>query len=269
MQLENSTALSLPLWSEHEFMSTANSDFRPWLEAYPLEGATNAGTVLVCPGGGYAMRAAHEGITIAQRFNELGFHAFVVHYSVAPHRHPQPLRDVARALRMIRQGGANWQVDPHRIAVCGFSAGGHLTASLGVHHHHAVLQADSQQDQQSSRPDALILCYPVISAGDFRHEGSFTNLLGPDATSAQRQEMSLELQVGPHTPPTFLWHTAEDAAVPVENSLLFASALSRHRIPFELHVYPHGRHGVGLSPEDAHVATWSILCGEWLRGLGW
>ena len=267
-QHEQPSSRSLWLWSEEEFQ-TATPGFRPWLDPYPLESERPVGAVLICPGGGYGQRAYHEGILIAECFNALGYHSFVVHYSVAPHRHPQPLRDVARALRMIRQSAAEWKVDPDHIAVCGFSAGGHLAASLGVHFGHAALQQDTANDGVSSRPDGLILCYPVISAGQFRHQGSFDNLLGGDADEAARSEMSLELQVSEGTPPAFLWHTVEDAGVPVENSLLFAQALRRHHIPFEMHIYPQGRHGLGLSAEDPHVATWVDLCAGWLRGRGW
>ncbi|MEZ4637660.1 MAG: alpha/beta hydrolase [Caldilineaceae bacterium] len=268
MEFEQPTARSIWLWPEDGF-EAAEPGFRPWFDPYPLPGETALGAVLICPGGGYARRAYHEGILIAECFNALGFHAFVVHYSVAPHRHPQPLRDVARALRMIRQRAGEWRVDPEHIAVCGFSAGGHLTASLGVHFDHAALHADTAHDGVSSRPDALILCYPVISSGEFRHQGSFDNLLGEHADEAARAEMSLELQVNAHTPPAFLWHTVEDAGVPVENSLLFAQSLRRCGVPFEMHIYPHGRHGLGLSAEDPHVATWVDLCAGWLRGRGW
>jgi acetyl esterase/lipase len=122
----------------------------------------------------------------------------------------------------------------------------------------------------ATRPDALVLCYPVISTGEFGHQGSLQNLLGSAAADpARRQEMSLELQVTEHTPTAFLWHTFADGGVPVENSILFAMALRRNKVPFELHVYPNGAHGLGLAPADAHVATWMPLCCEWLAGMGW
>jgi acetyl esterase/lipase len=204
-----------------------------------------------------------------QRFNAAGLHAFVVHYSVAPHRHPQPLRDAARAMRLIRQRAGEWQVDLGRIAICGFSAGGHLAASLGVHHASRWVAGDDPVDQLSCRPDGLILCYSVITAGQFAHQGSLENLLGPGHDAQLRREMSLEEQVDADTPPAFLWRTVADGSVPVENSVLFAQALRRHGTLFELHLYPHGGHGVGLSDEDPHVATWMGLCCEWLQGMGW
>lgn len=263
--IKTRSANSVWLWPGEPPYSSPEDDFRPWLERYPADTDAVRGAVLVCPGGGYVMRAPHEAEPIARRFNAGGFHAFVVHYRVAPHRHPAPLLDASRALRLIRAHADEWRVDPARIAVCGFSAGGHLTASLGVHYGMDALNVGDDFDALSARPDALILAYPVITAGEFAHRGCFETLLGPEATPELLRLMSLELQVTPETPPTFLWHTAEDGGVPVENSLLFAAALHKHNVPFELHVYPYGQHGVGLSPEDPHVATWADLCCEWLR----
>ncbi|HOU15984.1 MAG TPA: alpha/beta hydrolase [Anaerolineae bacterium] len=258
---------SLWLWPGEPPCSSPEDDAqRPWLERYPADTPDVRGAVLVCPGGGYNHRAAHEAEPIARRFNACGFHAFVVQYRVSPHRHPAPLLDASRALRLIRAHTDEWRVDPARIAVCGFSAGGHLAASLGVHYGMDVLNTGDDLDAISARPDALILCYPVITSGEFAHRGCFETLLGPDATPELLRLMSLERQVTPETPPTFLWHTAEDGGVPVENSLLFAAALHKHNVPFELHIYPYGRHGLGLASEDAHVATWAALCCAWLRG---
>jgi acetyl esterase/lipase len=224
---------------------------------------------LICPGGGYGGRAAHEGITIAQRFNKAGLHAFVVHYRVAPNRHPAPLLDASRAMRLIRQHAAEWKVSPQHVAICGFSAGGHLSASLGTHFDRPYLKGTLPVDQFSNRPDASILSYPVISSGPLGHRGSFMNLLGDKATPEQLQDMSLELQVTATTPPAFLWHTVEDQGVPVENSLLFAAALRKVGTPFELHVYPKGTHGVGLAENNPHLATWMPLACHWLAELGW
>ncbi|HQE94182.1 MAG TPA: alpha/beta hydrolase [Anaerolineae bacterium] len=263
--METRSANRVWLWSGEPPYSSPEDDFRPWLDLYPADTAEVRGAVLVCPGGGYVNRAPHEAEPIARRFNAGGFHAFVVHYRVAPHRHPAPLLDASRALRLIRAHADEWRVDPGGIAVCGFSAGGHLTASLGVHYGMDVLNTGDALDAVSARPDALILGYPVITSGEFGHHGCFENLLGPDPAPELLQMLSLELQVTPETPPTFLWHTAEDESVPVENSLLFAAALHKHGVPFELHIYPRGRHGLGLAPEDAHVATWAALCCEWLK----
>ena len=259
----------LPLWPADPPASSPGDSFRPWLERYPAQGDTPRGAVLICPGGGYANRAPHEGEPVARRFNQAGLHAFVVQYRVAPHRHPAPLLDASRAVRIIRANAAIWQVDADHIGILGFSAGGHLAASLGVHFADPVLDTGDALATIPCRPDALILCYPVISSGAHSHAGSFDNLLGEDAPDSLRVKMSAELQVSASTPPAFLWHTFEDAGVPVENSLLFGQALRRFGTPFELHVYPHGKHGLGLAPEDPHVATWMDLCCGWLKGMGW
>lgn len=259
----------LPLWEGHPPASAPDSDFCPWLDLYPLEGERVRGAVLVCPGGGYVGRAQHEGQPIAACYNAAGFHAFVLQYRVAPNHHPAPLLDVSRALRLVRYNAAAWRVDPDHIAVCGFSAGGHLTASLGVHYGLNLLNVGDGLDAVSCRPDALVLGYPVISSASFAHVGSFKNLLGAEPDPELLALMSLENQVTAETPPAFLWHTAEDGGVPVENSLAFAGALSEADVPFELHVYPKGRHGLGLAKEDPHVATWMDLSIGWLRQMGW
>ncbi|MDD2708273.1 MAG: alpha/beta hydrolase [Verrucomicrobiae bacterium] len=260
---------SIFLWPNQPPHSAPSDTFRPWLDPYLVKGNRLRGAVLICPGGGYTGRAAHEGIAIAQRFNQDGLHAFVVHYRVSPNRHPAPLLDVSRAMRMIRQRAVEWLVSTDHIAVCGFSAGGHLTASLGVHFDTEFTRAGDPIEKISSRPDALILCYPVITSGPHSHRGSFNQLLGENPSPELMEKMSLERQVTSKTPPSFLWHTAEDKGVRVENSLLFAQALSQNKVPFELHVYPAGRHGLGLALEDPHVATWMPLCCEWLRGMDW
>ncbi|MGC9347309.1 MAG: alpha/beta hydrolase [Anaerolineae bacterium] len=257
------------LWEGRPPASSPADDFRPWLELYLLPGETTRGAVLVCPGGGYVDRAPHEAAPIAEVFNAAGMHAFVLQYRVAPHRHPAPLLDASRAMRIVRANAEDWHVDPSRIAVCGFSAGGHLTASLGVHFDLPDLEIGDALDGVSCRPDALVLAYPVISSASHVHRGSFENLLGPAPGPDLLSLMSLELQVSDETPPAFLWHTAEDTAVPVENSLRFAEALHAHGVPFELHVYPKGEHGLGLAEGDPHVASWYELCVEWLQGMGW
>jgi len=179
------------------------------------------------------------------------------------------LLDALRALRIIRHRAAEWKVDPKRLAILGFSAGGHLAASAGVHYDLLPPAVGDEIDGQPCRPDAFVLCYPVISAGAFAHQGSFRNLLGDDESGEMRHLMSAEEHVSEETPPTFMWHTVDDGAVPVENSFLFARALHRRNVPLEMHLYPHGRHGLGLAPDDAHVATWAELCCQWLHARGW
>lgn len=232
--------------------------------------STPRGAVLVCPGGGYGHRAAHEAEPIARAFNAHGFHAFVVQYRIKPCRHPAPLADAVHAMRLIRRNAAAWGVSPDHIAVCGFSAGGHLAGSLGVLHDEIPATAP---DDPTGRPDAMILSYAVLSTRA-QHKGSFDNLLGPDADATLRDRFSIEQNVTANTPPTFLWHTADDGAVPVENALLMAMALRAHKVPFELHVFPHGPHGVGLAngPDrkcSPRIAAWMGLACGWLDELGW
>ena len=224
------------------------------LTPYLIDGPGPSPAIVVCPGGGYRRHAAHEGEPVARWLNSLGIAAFVLEYRVAPHRHPAPLQDATAAIREVRQRAADWRVDPAKVAILGFSAGGHVAASAGT------LSPD-----KSGRPDLMVLCYPVITFGEHRHEGSMLNLLGEEPSDEARRALSLETRVTPETPPTFLWHTAEDASVPVQNALLFADALARNRVPFELHVFPEGRHGLGLAEGLPAVGAWTSLCAAWLR----
>lgn len=264
------------VWVQGTYAGQLEDGFTPKMETYILKGEQKRGAVLICPGGGYGFTSEREAEPIALEFNAAGFHAFVLYYSVAPRKHPQPLLDVSRAIRILRENAEEWNILTDKIAVCGFSAGGHLAASLGVHWDNPLLQDEQDQGADIYRPNALILSYPVISGGEHAHRGSFDNLLGEDPEEALLTEMSLEEQVSEKTPPAFIWHTFEDTAVPVENSLLFAQAMRRHGIPFELHIYPEGPHGLSLATKltatnegqiDPHVATWMDLCIQWLSRL--
>ncbi|HEX3046916.1 MAG TPA: alpha/beta hydrolase, partial [Bacillota bacterium] len=212
----------IELWPEGMYQRNNKEDFRPTLATYILDGDKSRGAVLICPGGGYGFVSEREGEPIALQFNAAGFQAFVLNYSVSPHRHPQPLLDVSRAMCLLRERAGSWKVDPKKIAVCGFSAGGHLAACLGVHWSKPYLQNAPGIMMGMNQPNALILSYPVISSREFAHRGSFENLLGEHADEDLLGEMSLERQVNPETPPVFIWHTYNDGLVPVENSLLFA-----------------------------------------------
>jgi acetyl esterase/lipase len=267
-------AQRIDIWEGYEYEGKGADGFRPSMETYVLSGEKKRPLVLICPGGGYRFVSPREAEPIALQFNAAGFHACVLTYSVAPRRHPQPLRDLSRAMCLIRENASAWRVNPAEIAVCGFSAGGHLAASLGVHWMKSYLEGIPGIVLPENRPNALVLAYPVITSGTHAHEGSFENLLGQDADRHERQEMSLELHVSQNTPPSFLWHTFEDAGVPVENTLLFANALRSSGIPFELHVYPDGSHGLSLATEETadgpgrenpHVASWMSMCTEWLH----
>ncbi len=260
---------TIKLWKSAGSAGTGNpaADFEPCLETYLLDGAGPArGGVLVCPGGGYGMRAAHEAAPVAAAFNAEGFHAFVVHYRVSPWRYPAEQSDLFRAIRLIRSRAKEWNLNPSQLAVLGFSAGGHLAASGGVLFDEVEADDGDAADGESRRPDALILCYPVINVTEsFGHRGSGKNLLGDKLDTPEGKRFNLENRVTADTPPAFLWHTADDGAVNVENSILFAEALWKHGVTAELHVFPHGRHGLGLAPDAPDVAAWPELAARFLR----
>jgi acetyl esterase/lipase len=269
MTVQDQTRQELPLWSgDVPGIDTGAPRHLPAIVPFPVKAARPVGAVVVCPGGGYGGRAPHEADPIALRLNELGIAGFVCHYRVAPYRHPYPMLDAQRAVRWVRAHAAEYRVNPDRVGILGFSAGGHLASTVATHYDRGNPNATDPVDRQSCRPDAVILCYAVISFGRFGHLGSRENLIGPAPPEELRLSLSNETQVTPDTPPTFLWHTAADEGVPVQNSLLFAEALAGQGVAFELHVYPSGNHGLGLAPDDPHVASWSSLCGEWLHGLG-
>ena len=245
---------------------------KPKITVYlaPAERATGA-AVVVCPGGGYHILAAdHEGKQIALWLNSLGVSAFVLQYRLGErYRHPAPLQDAQRAIRMVRSRAVEWRVDPKRVGILGFSAGGHLASTAATHFDDGRADAVDPIERQGSRPDFAVLCYAVISLVDpVAHSGSRKNLLGDPADPALVELLSNEKQVTSRTPPTFLWHTADDSAVPVENSLLFFQALRKAGVAGELHVFPHGKHGLGLAPGDPSVSQWPGLCAVWMEGLG-
>ena len=202
--------------------------------------------IVICPGGGYGHLSDREAEPVALTFAAMGFNAFVVWYRLAPNRHPAPLHDVAAAVAWVSAHAAEQLGDPDAIAVAGFSAGGHAAGSLGVRWHDAALMAQADLTPEAVRPNALVLCYPVITGGRFAHRGSFVNLTGSE-DMAVHQQHSLEALVTPDTPPTFLWHTWEDGAVPVENTMLMATALRRNKVLTETHIFPHGGHGLALA----------------------
>lgn len=230
------------------------------------------GLALVFPGGGYRFISPRERKPVADAFAQAGWQPFVLTYSTGENLGTTPLQEAAWAVRTIRSLDTVFLHLP--LTVCGFSAGGHLAASLGVHYKDEQVFPD-KKTQSQNRPDSLILGYPVITAGEFRHDESFNRLA---RTAEEREFFSVENHVTPETPPAFLWHTAEDATVPVENSLLFAEALKASNVPFGLHVYPTGPHGMSLAtpevadPEqgrmpDPFIATWFGLALTWLEAL--
>ncbi|WP_168122895.1 alpha/beta hydrolase [Paenibacillus sp. HB172176] len=259
------------LWQENAPHALGNEEEdKPYLELFLLESKKPKSLVIVCPGGGYMGRSHHEGPIIAQWLNSIGVSAAVLHYRVHPYGYPVPMIDAQRAVRYARYFASEWNVDPDRIGLMGFSAGGHLAATVGTHHDQGIERSIDGVDRESCRPDALILCYPVISFQDeYTHVGSRAVQLGEDPDPELIEFLSNELHVKEDTPPTFLWHTAEDKAVVPENSLLFAMSLSKHRIPYELHIFEEGVHGIGLAEDVPDTAEWSRLAERWLIRLGW
>ena len=237
----------------------------------PADQATGA-AVVICPGGGYGHLAmGHEGIDIGQWFNSFGVAAFVLKYRHhgSGYRHPAPLEDAQRAIRTVRARAAEWKVDPQRLGILGFSAGGHLASSAGTHFDQGKIAAVDPIERVGCRPDFLILCYPVISlTTPFTHQGSKQNLLGENPDPKLVESLSSELQVTPETPPTFLFHTDADAGVAAENSVLFYLALRKAKVPAEMHLYEKGPHGVGLARNLPGVSSWPDRCVDWMRGRG-
>lgn len=251
---------------------TADLD-KPTLTVYLPSGpnATKTG-VVVAPGGGYQHLAmAKEGSDIAHWLNEHGVAAFVLKYRLGPTYHnPIELEDAQRAIRMVRANAAEYGIDPDHLGMWGFSAGGHLTATAGTHFDAGNPNATDAIDRQSSRPDFLILAYPVITMMDpYVHKGSRTYLLGDNPDTALEQSMSAELQVTKDTPPTFLFATTDDGTVPVMNSVMFYSALVKAGVPAEMHLFQHGSHGSGLAATNPELSVWPDLLIKWMRERGY
>jgi acetyl esterase/lipase len=240
----------------------------PSYQLYPAaaEKATGA-AVVVCPGGGYRGLAPHEGHDIALWLNSLGVTAVVLKYRLGPkYQHPSMMYDVQRAIRTTRSKAAEWKIDPQRIGVMGFSAGGHLSSTAATHFDAGKPEATDPIERVSSRPDVAILCYPVITMTDpFVHAGSRRNLLGENPGPELIKLLSSEQQVTEQTPPTFIFFTEDDKSVPLENGLMMAAALRRAKVPYEMHIYETGRHGVGLAKDNPSLRTWPSLLENWLR----
>lgn len=242
--------------------------------------------VLICPGGGYVYTSAREDEALAMQFLAMGCHVAVLKYSCAPARYPVALTELASAMLLIREHEEEWYIQPGAVIVLGCSAGAHLAASLGTLWKEDFLGkavGATGERQRLLRPDGMILCYPVITSGPFAHRGSFENLLGEEAGKEERwaepgsllRSLSLEERVSEDTPPAFLWHTFEDESVPVENSLLFVSALRKAGVPVEFHLYPRGGHGLGLANRltatraggaiQEECTTWISLVRTWIE----
>jgi acetyl esterase/lipase len=267
----------IPLWpagSVPGATGTGDND-APTLTPYQAAGAkSKAPAMVILPGGGYGGLAQHEGHDFALYLNREGIRCFVVKYRLGSHgyRHPSMLNDAARAVRLVRSRAAEFGVDPDKIGIMGSSAGGHLASTLLTHHEPGKTDATDPVERVSSRPDLGILCYAVISMGPFSHAGSRKNLLGDNPAPELIEDLSNENRVTASTPPTFLWSLRDDAAVPIENSMAFATACRKAKVPFELHIYDGKPHGIGLGTkppafENPHPWTADLLA--WLKIQGW
>jgi acetyl esterase/lipase len=270
-------SVTLPLWLSGSVPGSrgTNDVDIPTLTAYPAARTSQAQPAMVIlPGGGYGGLAGHEGRDYALFLNREGVHGFVVKYRLGSqgYRHPSMLQDAARAVRWVRAHAAEWGVDPDRIGIMGSSAGGHLASTLLTHHDGGDTQSSDPVERVSSRPNLGVLCYAIISMGPFSHAGSRRNLLGENPSADLIEDLSNENRVSPTTPPVFIWSLRDDAAVPIENSMAFATACRRHKVPFELHVYDGKPHGIGLGAkpptfENPHVWTTDLLA--WLKTQRW
>lgn len=266
-------AFELPLWENGApgALGKEPKDIPMALVRLPKSDSPT-GAMVVCPGGGYGgLAMGHEGNEIAEWANSMGLAAIICDYR---HRgkgygHPAPLLDAQRAIRLTRANAKDWNIDPSRVGILGFSAGGHLTSTVLTRFDSGDAASSDTIAQQSSRPDYGILCYPVILFGQpATHKGSERNLLGDSPDPKVLASFQNDLQVTKETPPTFLFHTSEDKAVPPENSLAFYSAMVKHNVPGEIHIFEKGQHGVGLAKKIAGTAEWSKACEKWLEGRG-
>jgi acetyl esterase/lipase len=266
---------SFPLWRNGApgALGTTDKD-TPILTPYlPSPDRATGSAIVICPGGGYGGLAHHEGEDYARFLNESGIAGFVLKYRLGSsgYRHPVMLQDAARAVRTVRARADEWHLDPKRVGIMGSSAGGHLASTLLTHFDAGQADSADLVERQSSRPDLGILCYAVITMGQYTHQGSKNNLLGKTPSPELVRDLSNELQVTSNTPPCFIWHTWEDTAVPVENSLQFAEALRKAGVRFDLHIYEKGPHGLGLGTREwdpARRHPWTADCMFWLKAEG-
>ncbi|HEY3761900.1 MAG TPA: alpha/beta hydrolase [Verrucomicrobiae bacterium] len=265
----------IPLWPNGAPGALgASSNDIPTLTPYLVDGTNATGAAMViCPGGGYQHLAPHEGNDYALWLNQHGVTCFVLKYRLGSsgYHYPAEFQDDSRALRWVRAHAADYKIDPHHIGIMGSSAGGHMASMLVTHFDAGDPKSSDPIEQQSSRPDLGILCYPVITMEDpFAHKGSREFLLGKNPSFKDVRFLSSELQVKTNTPPCFMWTTFEDKTVPMENTMMFADALRKHNVPFSLHIYVKGHHGLGLGdkPPFAHTLPWANECLLWLQQQG-
>ena len=266
---------AIPLWPDGApgALGTKSNDI-PTITPYLTEGTNATGAALVvCPGGAYTHLAPHEGNDYALWLNQHGITCFVLKYRLGSsgYHYPAEFQDGARAMRWVRAHADDYKIDPKRIGIIGSSAGGHLASTVMTHFDLGDTNSADPVERQSSRPDIGILCYPVITMGEFTHQVSHDMLLGTNPPPELVKLLSNELQVTTNTPPCFIWGTYEDKTVPIENELMFAGALRKNHVPFDLHIYQKGGHGMGLGdrkPPFAHPHPWTADCLYWLKQQG-
>jgi acetyl esterase/lipase len=275
---KSDTPKPIPLWPKGApgAKGTEDKDV-PTVTVYlPAKQKATGVAIVVCPGGGYGgLASGYEGHDVARWLNTVGAAGIVLKYRHAPtYGHPYPLLDAQRALRFTRAHAKKWNVDPRRVGILGFSAGGHLASTAGTHFntHFDEKKSSAKKDRpdlidlESCRPDFMVLIYPVISfTAPFAHEGSRINLIGKDAAPDLAKSLSSELQVTARTPPAFLVHTTGDTGVPPENSVAFYLALRKAKVPCEIHIFEKGQHGLGLGPKGSSFSSWPGLCAQWLE----
>jgi acetyl esterase/lipase len=261
-------------WDSSDIIAVTNVQHPEIAVFLPAARQSTGQAVLICPGGGYwALAYNWEGTDIAKWFNSKGIAGIVLKYrlptsagQVVPYE--SPLMDAKRAMRLVRYHASEWNIDPGQVGIIGFSAGGHLASTLGTHFDYGDVYASNPLERLSSRPDFMILAYPVITmTKSFMHSGSRNALIGDNPEKSLAENFSNELHVTKDTPPTFLIHAGDDKGVPVENSLVFYQALVDNNIPAEMHIYPSGGHGFSLAINKGHLITWTDVCIEWIRSL--
>ncbi len=263
---------AMRLWDQNApgAEGSADADIPTLTPFHVLDQKVPVAAFIVCPGGAYQHLSPREGPPIARWLNTLGISAFVLKYRIGPkYHHPVEMEDVQRAIRLVRAHASDWDIDPKRIGIIGFSAGGHLASTAATHFDDGNAAAPDAVDRVSCRPDLVILMYPVITMMDpYVHAGSRLNLLGEKPDPALMSLLSNDRQVTPDTPPCFIIHTADDRTVPVQNSLMFAMALRDNKVPFEMHIFEHGPHGFALGGKDPILSTWPGLAATWLKVHG-
>jgi acetyl esterase/lipase len=263
---------ALPLWPGGAPLAHGDSAIdRPTITPFLLPAEQRNGTAVVLfPGGGYRNVVMSRAYDVARFLNTLGVQAFVVRYRIGPkYHHPAELMDAQRAIRLVRSRAAEWGIDAGRVGIFGSSAGGHLASTAGTHYDAGKPGAADPIDRVSSRPDFMILEFPVITLKDpYAHEGSRTHLLGENPDPSLVSLLSNETQVTKDTPPTFIVHGTNDRTVPVENSIMFYQALHRAGVPVEMHIFENGPHGFGLGAGNPALSVWPTLLANWLRARG-